>query len=260
MTRFIILSHNRSGSHFLHRYLASHRDIRCSGELFWHRNFGNHGYNAFLNRTFWKKLCDPLFHRMFVGKYLTEFYNNNSNYKAAGFLLKYSQANRRKGIIIWIKKNNIKVIHLIRSNVVMRNMACEIRKRGILPSVPVDSKNFDNRILHAKVRVAPRPFIDKLISNKNLIFKFRGIFSDYVENYCELFYDQLFSSLYDETQRILNFLDVDLNSTLSSNLIRIEPDTAADMLENYDEIEKALSETEFKDYLTQLEINFGKNE
>lgn len=124
MTRFVILTTQRSGSTVLTRTLDEHPDIFCAGELFHESKAGvHHPEWHFPN---WKlvgikgsklnKLINYPNLKLNAAKHLQTFYKDDGTVKAKGFKLMYSHIKSAPFIWNYIVSNNIKVIVLIRSN------------------------------------------------------------------------------------------------------------------------------------------------
>ena len=124
MTRFVILTTQRSGSTVLTRTLDEHPDIFCAGEIFheskaqihhaeWH--FPNWklvpGKQSKVNR-----LVNYPNLKLNAVKHLKKFYNDSDGSEAKGFKLMYSQMKQAPFIWQFILGNKCKVIVLIRKN------------------------------------------------------------------------------------------------------------------------------------------------
>jgi hypothetical protein len=67
--------------------------------------------------------------------------------------------------------------------------------------------------------------------------------------YLEVRYESLVSVFETEIRKVLKFLEVDETMPLSSDLVKVNPDSLEDIVENYEEIKQALIGSEFKNYL-----------
>ena len=54
---------------------------------------------------------------------------------------------------------------------------------------------------------------------------------------------------YTEIRKVLKFLEIDEFIPLTSELVKVNPDSLEDIIENYAEIKKALVNTQFEKYL-----------
>jgi len=128
MRYFIILSLQRSGSTFLHKLVNNHTQIECRGELFLRGVLTKGNFDYYCNQTLSRKLVFILFRNkqyivwpvsnIFFGRmsetFLKEAFTNTTKY--AGFKLMYNQLSLNRFMSKWIKKNDVKIIHLIREN------------------------------------------------------------------------------------------------------------------------------------------------
>lgn len=65
----------------------------------------------------------------------------------------------------------------------------------------------------------------------------------------EVSYEALVASPEAETRRILDFLKLDQLGPLSTNLVKLNPNSLEDIIENYAEIKQVLSSTSFEKFL-----------
>jgi hypothetical protein len=52
-----------------------------------------------------------------------------------------------------------------------------------------------------------------------------------------------------ESRRVLDFLNIDQVAPLTTDLVKLNPDSLEDMIENYEEVKQALSGTDFEEFL-----------
>lgn len=255
MTRFVILSHNRSGSHFLQKYMDSHPAIRCAGELLWKAGKADYFYSVYRKKTIQNKVLHLINRKGSIKNYLTDFFKQHADKESVGFLLKYGQLGRFYPLLKIIEEMDLKVIHLIRSNYIIRNLAGEFRNRGIVPSGTIDPSNV-HKIDGSRqtITIDPEHFLTMLHANKTVVKKFQAAFKNTKSRYLEVYYHELFLNITDQSNRILQFLGVQTVNTMSTNLIRLEPQTAAEMISNFEEVHKKLSSTEYASLLTTPEI------
>src|SRR4051794_15794370 len=144
MTKFVILTTQRSGSTVLTRTLDEHPEILCAGELFLDTKPGVHhpewhfpawsivGKNGFkLN-----KVVNYLNLKLNAARHLNSFYADAQGVKAKGFKLMYSQVRSAPFIWDYIRNNDIKVIVLIRENVFRMALSrYKMSKTGVAHSI-----------------------------------------------------------------------------------------------------------------------------
>jgi hypothetical protein len=68
-------------------------------------------------------------------------------------------------------------------------------------------------------------------------------------HYLEVTYESLVSEFDTEIRKVLKFLRVDKTMPLSSDLVKVNPDSLENIVENYEEIKQALISSEFKNFL-----------
>ncbi len=124
MTRFVILTTQRSGSTVLTRTLDEHPDIFCAGEIFHESKVNIH--HAEWHFPNWKitkskgsklnKLVNYPNLKLNAVKHIRKFFGEDKTVKAKGFKLMYSHIKQAPFIWNYIAENNIKVIVLVRKN------------------------------------------------------------------------------------------------------------------------------------------------
>jgi hypothetical protein len=67
--------------------------------------------------------------------------------------------------------------------------------------------------------------------------------------YLKVTHESLASDFDTEIRKVLKFLEVDKTISLSSDLVKVNPDSLEDIVENYEEIKQALICSDFKNFL-----------
>lgn len=67
--------------------------------------------------------------------------------------------------------------------------------------------------------------------------------------YLEVAYESFTTHRDDETRRVLQFLNIDQFVHLSTNLVKLNPDSIEDLVENYEEVAQALKGSVYEKYL-----------
>lgn len=125
MTKFVILTTQRSGSTVLTRTLDEHSEIFCAGEIFLESNAGvHHPEWHFPNwsvtgkkQSKLNKLVNWTNLRLNAVKHIKSFYGDlPGGTKAKGFKLMYSHVKSAPFIWEYMRVNKVKVIVLIRDN------------------------------------------------------------------------------------------------------------------------------------------------
>jgi LPS sulfotransferase NodH len=170
-------------------------------------------------------------------------YAKNQDAEAVGFKVNYSQINRYSEIASWIKQNNPKIIHLIRNNLLKRLVSHKIANiRNLCHST--------QSVEPVKVHIDPKTLIDDFRRRQKRFAKY----SDRVKNtfevpFLEVSYESLVADFNSEIQKVLKFLEIDTFKQLTSELVKINPDSLEDIVENYEEVKQAIISSEFKNFL-----------
>jgi Sulfotransferase family len=249
MTNFIIFTTQRSGSTVLTRTLDGHPEIFCAGELFhestdiyhpeWHFPVWALSQKSKMLRKFDKILNYPNL-RFRAIPHIKKFFNSpGSNEKARGFKLMISHMRSMPNMWDYLKKDNAKVIVLIRKNVFNTGLS-RLRKD-------------ETRVPHAagtvtvteKFRVAP----NKLLKHMQYLEKVNQELLDYTRDMPRIvLYYEDFGNWDAMMNQVFSFLEVG-PQTLPPVLKKIGGTSWRDDVTNYEEIEKLLKENNYNQYL-----------
>jgi LPS sulfotransferase NodH len=256
MKNFIILSLQRSGSTYLHRLLDKHTQIECKDEIYRRGayNKGNFDYYCYQKQlrkivyfTFRNKqyITWPI-SNIFLGKmsemFLKELFGNTN--KCVGFKLMYNQLLINRFMSKWIKKSNVKIIHLIRENTLKLHLSHLTKQtRGLAHS--------EKPIKAIRIYVNPQTIIDELIKIKESQHKMSELLkNDYsVNSLIKITYEELLFDYQKSIEKIFDFLGVPNEKVSQPKLKKLNPDTARLIIKNYNEIQKHLSGTTFESLL-----------
>lgn len=240
MTRFIVLSTQRSGSSYLCSLLDKHPSITCLRELF--RPGAKHAitYRRYRRSSIPRVIRHVLDSRGSIDRYLSGIYGPPQPAEALGFKLMYGQVRRYPEVVDWCRHNEVRVVHLIRRNslkvIVSRQIAAE---RGIYWSTrPVETR---------KVNLKTRALVARLRESNTLVEKHRALFSSLP--YMEVVYEDFVADRDAELRRILEFLGCDVNVQLTSELVKTSPDALDLLIENYEDVRRTLLGTPFEGHL-----------
>ncbi len=240
MTKFIVLTTQRSGSSYLCSLLDNHPGISCTQEVFLPRNTNEITYRTWRTASIGRELKHWFKRQDAVNAYLAQLYGKQPSLQAFGFKLMYGQAKRYPEVVDWCGRNNVRVVHLIRQNalkmVVSRHVA---QKRGVYLS----TRTMDP----VTVSIDTRRLIHQLQQSDRLVQRHRELFSDLP---ClEVSYEAMMADRDRQLQDILTFLDCEVNLHLSTELVKTSSDSLASLIENYDEVCQALIGSRFEKYL-----------
>lgn len=220
--------------------LASHPKIECFRELFLAENFNPGSYSTFRVASLKNRMRHIFQRRGMVDDFLNGLYQAYPKAESVGFKIMYSQVELLPEVMQWALGHDVKVIHLIRENVLKKRVSRVVQRK--------------RNLAHSEVKVAPMKVVlpvDRLEYKLRQIADLVGVYRERYQgaNYLETTYEDLVAYPSNERARILEFLEVENESTLSSDLVKLNPDDLSKVIENYDEVVGALAGTEFERFL-----------
>ena len=248
MEKFIVLAGRRSGTTLLVTCLDSHPQIECSKEVFsTTRRFRyfqidrrSSLFYKFRSASMKRKI-DYIFRRQqLIDAFLAEVYIPVDNVKAMGSRVSYEQARKYPEILEWIIKNEVSVIHLIRENPVKAIVSHFTAKKR-------QTFHTTSKVERVTVELSPYNLQQSVIKRMHETERYRNMFKN--QRHHEIYYESFIADRDGETRHILDFLQVDHFVPLTSNLVKQNPDSLKDILENYDEIAQAFKGTVYEKYL-----------
>ena len=256
MVKFLVLATQRSGTVFLESILNSHPDIYCTGERLLYNNT-----NSFID--YWndkvkedKINLTPKYSSRILYDFMDEYFSAR-NEKAVGFDVKYNQYNTIANMHTVFQKHNIRIIHLIRENILktLISLRLNVKQRELNRKSHTTEK-----VKAVKIKLETgNKLIKELNRRAGQIQYFKELLSSYFP-YLELHYEKFFPENKGEAQtirpEILNgiaqFLEVDLgNNTMTSPYRKTNPVGLRDLLENYEEVYDTLTNTRFAHLLNE---------
>ncbi len=246
MTRFTILTTQRSGSTVLTRTLDEHPEIFCAGEIFLESKKGVHHpewhFPAWSitskKQSKINKLVNYANLKLNAVKHIKSFYADAEGAKAKGFKLMYSQIKSAPFIWNYLVSEKIKTIILVRENTFKMALSrYRMSKTGMAHSkenisikkvtVPVQ------QLLEETVRL--QGVNEKLLQLSAAADRLIISYGDFNE------WDTLL-------QKIFTFLNVS-TATLPPALKKVSADDWRDGIENYAEIETAFKNNNLEKFL-----------
>jgi len=216
MTKFVILSTQRSGSNFVRSCLNSHPQIKCLDEVFLHDAGFEDSYVKTMN-------TDPRF-GIHINKYLNGLFDKYKDYKAIGIDVKYNCLTPQ--VIKAMYDLDMSVIHLVRKDVLKTAISQGIGKR----------------------KDAPITFpLEKLRKEYNYLDKMIEIYSDIAGNFrrIDVYYEHLTGGgrntdvlIGIASRHILDFLMVDNKVSLSARMKKKNPFELAKLLVTHKEVKE----------------------
>ena len=97
--------------------LSNHPRLECRREIFLPINRDPETYNHFKDAAFSRKINHYLRRQVVVNAFLEAMYTEPVDVDGLGFKFMYSQIKFFPQVIPWAKKNDVKIVHLVRKNV-----------------------------------------------------------------------------------------------------------------------------------------------
>lgn len=246
MNKFVVLSTQRSGSVALIQSLSSHPDIVCFGEIFlkgatYERNMSvppgrsNLLYEEFARASLLKRVWSLVSPRTCERAFLEDFYRRQSDKRAAGFKLMYSQVARHPGAWEWILQGDVRIIHLVREDALRVFLSR-------LTRVQTGVAHASRQIGPALLKVDPMRLIKELDSRERNLARFRAVVAGR-PNVIEVCYEDYIDHPHSENRRILEFLGVPPDTELRSGVVKQKTYALREIIENYDELLAAVKGT-----------------
>lgn len=185
---------------------------------------------------------DYLFRRgRLIDAFLEEAFAPAGTVRARGIRLSYEQARKYPQALRWAARNDLRVIHLLRENGLKAIVShFTAKKRGVAHAT--------SPLERVTLRLPPREVERLLAQRHERVERYRAMLGG--QRYCEVTYESFLARKEAETRRLLDFLGVERFVPLTSRLVKQNPDSLRDILENYEEIARALRGTAFEHYLT----------
>ncbi len=260
MTKFMIITQPRSGSTWFMSCLNSHPQIYCPKipTVFSKYNLSpfkgfkpgflqvdnpKSPYYAYRSASLKRQLAHRFRRKKLVYSFLCDLYADRRDAKAVGYKINYSQMRKYPVTVSWIKENNVRIIQLVRYNLLKRLVSHKIANaRHLLHS--------KQSVAPIKVTIDPKILIDDFQRRDKRFEKYRKRFMDDLGvPYHEVTYESLLSEHNAEMKKTLQFLGVDQDFSLSSEYVKVNPDSLEQLIDNFDDIKKALADTPFNTYL-----------
>jgi LPS sulfotransferase NodH len=245
-TPFVVLTFPRTGSAWLIETLDSHAEIAAYPELF--LPGGDVARYASTNVTPFDTVLAALprwrrrgllLHRI---AYLRRLYADRPGAGAVGFKLMYAQAAAQKGLLHYFALRRVRVVHLIRANLLDAVVSYQVAKatgvfhprRGeVVPSVSVslDAERLRGRLEELDLSVS----------------RARGWIERYRLPRVEVAYEELVQRRGETLERVLRFLGVDPRvDALGSSFLPTGAGPRAELVENFGAVRDALAGTRFE--------------
>ncbi|MCG6870479.1 MAG: sulfotransferase [Gammaproteobacteria bacterium] len=244
-TRFMVLGSQRTGSTLIRTSLDSHPSIRCYGEIFLMPGIGPDSYPYYVSQSRDRKVKDLVFRRRLVRKFLHELYNNDI-FDAVGFKFMYSQAKRfpyRRAptVVDYAREHGVRIIHVIRENA-LKTLISRINARntGIYHVKGESQKG-------ARITIPTKTLLNELTRIKSEDNHWATVFAE--NPYLLVHYEDFVESPEMISGKMLRFLGFDDDIELTSPHKKVITSGLDEVIENYNDVRRALIGSEFSGFL-----------
>jgi len=270
MTKYVLVGTQRSGTTLLRTMLDSHPEILCLGETFYinkyliyERNarqntnaqlmgmirresftqWKEHSYKTYLSKSIRRQLMHVLMSSRTIDQYLDKLYATEG-YDAIGYKVMMNQMRKFPNILPYIKNNDVRVIHILRKNVFSILLSALTMKArgyshspigGTVVKINIPTNNLENRLYSIQQE------------GEQLIELFK-----HDSPYMMITYEEFIRNKDQYASDMLNFLGVDSDVALSSELVKLNTAPVSDYVENIDDVRRCLSGTRFSWCIEEL--------
>lgn len=241
MIKFVVNGDSRTGTHFLQSLLNDHPDITCYWDIFWNQDETPLGYVSYRSKFGTHSRFNPFNRNKVLFTFLDDHYAASEEIGAAGFILKTITVQHHPKILKWMKRNRVKVIHLVRQNHLMREVALELRRTRVMAG------HATSPYTYRKVHMNIDGLVQRLAYSEKKIQKHRKRLAGM--DVLEVRYESLVNDQVERVSHILQFLQVATVAGLTSEFHKTEQESPRNMIDNYEEVRKALQGTSFERFL-----------
>lgn len=241
MTRFLIFSTQRSGTHFLASLLQSSPSVLCLGEVFHHRDSSNNFYRAIGLSP--NQLQATVSSRSFRKYSEFELAVRDERRPAAtsfGPIVMYNQFERLPDKVKLGLFEGRRIIHLQRKNFLRTHVS------DLINNLPNAKSHLRERAEIKRIEVPIRDLFASLHRRKADLERKHAVLSKYSS--IETIYENLVIDPVNEVRRLCGFLEID-SFIPSTTLVRSNPSPLNEIITNYAEVHSALVGTEFEELL-----------
>jgi LPS sulfotransferase NodH len=246
VTKFVVLSTQRSGSTWVVDMLNSHPRVQAYSELFMHGGEGRPKWGKEQDLLYWQTFIAEkgggrLRRQYWLWHYLGRAFSARPGIDAVGFKLMYSQLTRiAKPLMpaLWLKR--ARIIHLMRRNaldVVLSKEAGGAR-HGVLHA------HDGEEVESVRLRLDPDTLVRRLTLHDRAVAGARVRFKRVGVPYHEVLYEDLVENEQPGFDELFRFLEVE-PQRVSSSLQKVNPSAHEQLIENYGEVREVLEGTEF---------------
>lgn len=251
MTRFVLLSTQRSGSTWVVDMLNSHPRVVAYTELFIHGASMRTKWAGERDVDFWQVVVKQpgsprgrLGRARLLWRYLGRVYRERPGVDAVGFKLMYSQLRNPRPLVPALVLKRPHIVHLVRRNALDIVLSKETgAARGALHAKAGED------VQPVTVRLPAETLLERLAAHELEVERARRRFRRLRLPYLEVGYEDLVRDQEAGFASIFAFLGVPAAAELSSSLQKLNPTSHEQVIENYDEVRTLLAGTRFEQQL-----------
>jgi LPS sulfotransferase NodH len=257
-TKCMILTSQRSGSVFLQKYLQSHPEICCHGEVLLGLG-GPAGCEppSILNRHRRARLAWAWVFSgaaIFPNRVIDRTLDSSPESGAVAFRGMYNQLQRKSIVDHLLRVQGLKIIHLMRDNLLRQYVSRkQMHHRYNLHGK--GSAHTSKPIKLKAISICPSAAIAEMTFMARSREKLHQAFEDNGNEILTLHYEQLLDGgTVDEADRkqLCEFLSV-RDFEMTSDLVKMSKASLEDVVENFDDVKAAVQASEFANLLTSSE-------
>ncbi len=244
MTKFVVLSTQRSGSTWVVDMLTSHPRVVAHSELFMHGGKGTPRWGQ-KDLAYWQTYASDkpggrAARPYWLWRYLEEAFHERPGVDAIGFKLMYSQLTRiSKPLMPWLWLKRVRIIHLIRRNALDVVLS---KEAGTARGGKLHAREGED-VERVSIRLQTDDLLRRMTLHERAVAGARVRFKRVGLSYREVVYEDLaedergFATLFE-------FLGVE-PAPVTSSLQKVNPTVHQELIENYGEVREALAGTKF---------------
>jgi LPS sulfotransferase NodH len=248
-TPFLVLTAPRTGSTWFVDLLNSHPQVAAYGELLLPEGSGALPggrqdipyFSAYLEQHGRPRTRAGLVARKIA--FLNKIYAERKAVVAVGFKLMYRQASLNPGLLPYLSLRRVRVVHLIRTNLLDSVVSYEAARARRVFHVQRGEP-----LTNVHVRLDADSLLDRLEQHDFSVTRSRARLSTLRFPFREIFYEELVGSRRDEKlAQVLDFLGARPDvGALDSPFVRVNAAPHAELIENYEEVRGVLNGSRFE--------------
>ena len=248
-TRFMVLGTQRSGTTLVTSTFKRYPNVTAFDEVFLASRKADFTYRNYVSQTRLRWIRHCLARTGMVREYLDQLLRpEQEQIEAIGFKIMYDQLGcvpyRYPSVLEYACDNALKVIHVIRSNV-LRIVLSKLlaRQRQLFHTTDEAIPKFES------IHIDPT----WLIREMDMIRRKQDLWRTRIASFIhlEINYEDFIASKEERTWDLLDFIGIESSEFLFSNLKKISPNDIQDIIDNYDEIAQVLSGTSYHEFLAR---------